>query len=97
MRLWYLSHMRAAKAQTSLRIRRKRQRLNCPYTMKVHAMAVTSPNSLYLPYVCRSMYPDFDTCEDQLAHRTFLSAPLFLEQNIKHLSGKFWDQTVCLN
>ena len=30
------------------------------------------------------MYPDFVTCEDQSAHRTALSAPLFLEQNIKH-------------
>ena len=29
------------------------------------------------------MYPDSVTCEDQPAHRTVLSAPLFLEQNIK--------------
>ena len=40
--------------------------------------------SLYLPHVCRSMYPDFVTCEDQPAHRTVLSAPLFLERNMKH-------------
>ena len=32
------------------------------------------------------MYPDFVTCEDQSAHRTALSAPLFLEQN-KHFVG----------
>ena len=38
------------------------------------------------------MYPDFVTCEDQSAHRTALSAPLFLEQNIKHLSGQIWAQ-----
>ena len=30
------------------------------------------------------MYPDFVTCEDQRAHHTVLSAPSFLEQNIKH-------------
>ena len=30
------------------------------------------------------MYLDFVTCEDQSAHRTVLSAPLYLEQNIKH-------------
>ena len=88
MRLWYLSHMRAGKAQTSLRIRGKRPRLNCPYTMEVHAVAVTSRNSLYLPHVCSSMYPNFVTCEDQLAHSKVLSAPLFLEQNIKHFVGQ---------
>ena len=33
------------------------------------------------------MNPDFVTCEDQPAHRTVLSAPLFLEQNIKHFVG----------
>ena len=33
------------------------------------------------------MYPDFVTCEDQPAHRTVLSATLFLEQNIKHFFG----------
>ena len=33
------------------------------------------------------MYPDFVTCEDQPAHRTVLSAPLVLEQNIKHFVG----------
>ena len=33
------------------------------------------------------MYPDFVTCEDQPAYRTVLSAPLFLEQNIKHFVG----------
>ena len=44
--------------------------------------------SLYLQRTCRSMYPDFVTCEDQPAHRTVLSAPLFLEQNIKHFVGQ---------
>ena len=38
------------------------------------------------------MYPDFVTCEDQSAHRTALSAPLFLEQNINILSGQIWTQ-----
>ena len=33
------------------------------------------------------MNPDLVTCEDQPAHRTVLSAPLFLEQNIKHFVG----------
>ena len=47
----------------------------------------TSRNSLYLPHVCRCMYPDFVTCEDQPTHHTVLSAPSFLEQNIKHFVG----------
>ena len=47
----------------------------------------TSRNSLYLPHVCRCMYPDFVTCEDQPAHHTVLTAPSFLEQNIKHFVG----------
>ena len=33
------------------------------------------------------MYPDFVTCEDQSAHRTALSAPLFLEQNMSQPHG----------
>ena len=32
------------------------------------------------------MYSDFVTCKDQPAHRTVLSATLFLEQNIKRLT-----------
>ena len=55
--------------------------------LKALEMIATSRNSLYLPklpHVCRCMYPDFVTCEDQPAHRTVLSASLFLEQNIKH-------------
>ena len=79
-----------------------RQRLNCPQTHRRNAcpgcefkiskaleMMGTSRNSLCLPHVCRctSMYPDFVTCEDQSAHRTALSALLFLEQNIKHFVG----------
>ena len=55
----------------------------------------TSRNSLCLPHVCRCMYPDFVTCEDQSAHRTALSALLFLEQNIKHLVGPDLGPTVC--
>ena len=50
-------------------------------------MFATSRNSLYLPHICRCMYPDFVTCKDQPAYRTVLSAPLFLEQNIKHFVG----------
>ena len=38
--------------------------------------------------------PDFVTCEDQSAHRTALSAPLFLEQNIKHFVGPDLGPTV---
>ena len=38
-------------------------------------------------HVCTCMYPDFVTCEDQPAYRAVLSAPLFLEQNIKHFVG----------
>ena len=38
------------------------------------------------------MYPDFVTCEDQSAHRTALSAPLFLEQTLNILSGQIWAQ-----
>ena len=33
------------------------------------------------------MCPNFVTCEDQPAHRTVSSAPLFLELNIKHFVG----------
>ena len=53
---------------------------------KALEMIRTSRNSLLLPQVC--MYPDFVTCEDQPARRTVLSAPLFLEQNIKHFVGQ---------
>ena len=50
-----------------------------------------------LPHVCRSMYPDFVTCEDQPAHHTVLSAPLFLEQNIKHFVGQVLGPNCLLN
>ena len=70
------------------------QRLNCPHThrrnvnegpchgceFKISKALGTSWNALYLPHVIGCMYPDFVTCEDQPAHRTVLSAPLFLEQ-----------------
>ena len=62
---------------------------------KALEMIGTSRNSLYLPHVCRSIYPDFVTCEDQPAHRTVLSAPLFLEQNIKHFVPKLSTKLVC--
>ena len=84
-----------------------RQRLNCPQTHRRNAcrgcefkiskaleMMGTSRNSICLPQVCRCMYPDFVTCEDQSAHRTALSAPLFLEQNIKHFVGPDLGPTV---
>ena len=57
----------------------------------------TSRNSLYLPHVCRSMYPDFVTCKDQPSHRTVLSAPLFLEQNVKHFVGQVLGPNCLLN
>ena len=64
---------------------------------KALEMIGTSRNSLYLPQVCRSMYPDFVTCEDQPAHRTVLSAPLFLEQSIKHFVGQVLGPNCPLN
>ena len=57
----------------------------------------TSLNSLYLPHDCRSMYPDIVTCEDQPSHRTVLSAPLFLQQNVKHFVGQVLGQNCLLN
>ena len=36
-------------------------------------MITTSQNSLYLPHVCRCIYPDFVTCEDQPALCTVTS------------------------
>ena len=76
--------MRAAKAQTSLRIRALTAHIHnesacsgCEFKIsKALEIIGTSRNSLYLPHVCRSMYPDFVTCEDQPAHRTVLSAPI---------------------
>ena len=64
---------------------------------KAIEMIGTSRNSLYLPHVCRSMYPDFVTCEAQPAHHTILSAPLFLKQNIKHFVGQFLGPNCLLN
>ena len=64
---------------------------------KALEMIGTSRNSLYLPHVCRSMYPDLVTCEDQPAHRTVLSAPLFLEQNMKHFVGQVLSPNCLLN
>ena len=48
---------------------------------KALEMIVTSRSFIY------HMYPALVACEDQPAHRTVLSAPLFLEQNIKHFVG----------
>ena len=64
---------------------------------KALEMIGTSRNSLYLPYVCRSIYPDFVTWEDQPAHRTVLSAPLFLEQNMKHFVRQVLGPNCLLN
>ena len=64
---------------------------------KALEMIGTSRNSLYLPHVCRSIYPDFVTCEDQPAHRTVLSAPLFLEQNMKHFVRQVLGPNCLLN
>ena len=105
MRLWYLSHMRAAKAQTSLHIRGKSTHIHnegacrgCEFKIsKALEMSGTSRNWLYLPYVWGSMYPDFVTCEDQPAHHTVLSAPLFLEQKFKHFVGQVLDPNCLLN
>ena len=57
--------MRAAKAQTSLRIRALTAHINnesacsgCEFKIsKALEIIGTSRNSLYLPHVCRSMYP----------------------------------------
>ena len=43
------------------------------------------------------MYPDFVTCEDQPVHRSVLSAPLFLEQNVKHFVGQVLGPNCLLN
>ena len=43
------------------------------------------------------MYPDFVKCEDQPAHRTVLSAPLILEQNMKHFVGQVLGPNCLLN
>ena len=91
--------MRAAKAQTSLRIRGKSPApchihnesacRGCEFKIsKALEMIGTSRNSLYLPHVCRSMYPDFVSWEDEPAHHTVFSAPLFLEQNMNHFGGQ---------
>ena len=92
--------MRAAGLRRACAPMENRQRLNCPQTHRRNAcrgcefkiskaleMMGTSRNSLCLPHVCRCMYPDFVTCEDHSAHRTALSAPLFLEQNMYHFVG----------
>ena len=47
-------------------------------------MIATSRNSLYYHTSVDVCTPTWLQCEDQPAHRTVLSAPLFLEQNIKH-------------
>ena len=67
--------------------------------MKVHALILGNiaplsgcefKNSKALHLGIRFIYHtpvDFVTCEDQPVHRTVSSAPLFLEQNIKHFVG----------
>ena len=66
------------------------------HMMKVHAK-LESRNSLYLPHVRRCMYASFVTWEDQSAHRTVFTAPLFLEQHIKHFVGSDLGQNCLLN
>ena len=58
---------------------------------KAIEMIVTSRNSLYLPQ------SDFVPCEDQPVHHTVLSAPLFLEQNVKHFVGQVLGPNCLLN
>ena len=53
--------------------------------------------TFYLPHVCRSMYPDFVTCEDQPVHCTVLSAPLFQEQSVKNFVGQVLGPNCLLN
>ena len=79
MRLWYLSHILILGNIAPLS--------GCEFKNSKALEIATSRNLLYLPHVFRCMYPDFVTCEDQYSHRTVLSAPLFLEQNIKHFVG----------
>ena len=67
--------------------------------MKVHALIFGNiaplsgcefKNSKALPLGIRFIYHtsvDFVTCEDQPEHRSVSTAPLFLEQNIKHFVG----------
>ena len=64
---------------------------------KALEMIGTSGNSLYLPHICGKFVTDFVTCEDQPAHRTVLSARLFLEQNIKHFVRQVLGPNCLLN
>ena len=41
--------------------------------------------------------PTFFTCEYQPVHRSVLSAPLFLEQNVKHFVGQVLGPNCLLN
>ena len=80
-----LAHPRKIASALTAHIHNEGACRGCEFKIsKALEMIGASRNSLYLPHVCRSMYPDFVTCKDQPAHRTVLSAPLFLEQNIKH-------------
>ena len=73
-------------------------RRGCEFKIsKALEMILTSRHSLYWALVCRNMYPDFVTCEDQPAHRTVLSAPLILEQNMKHFVGQVLGPNCLLN
>ena len=55
-------------------------------------MIGTSRNSLYLPEVCTPTL-----LHAMPAHRTVLSAPLYLEQNIKHVVGQVLGPNCLLN
>ena len=73
--------MRVAKAQTSLRIRGIASALSKSVKPDISEFALfTTRLQIYVP---RLRYMRRSAC----AHPTVLSAPLFLEQNIKHFVG----------
>ena len=92
------AHLRKIPSAFTAHIHNEGACRGCEFNFsKAVEMIVTSRNSLYLPHVCRSMYPDFVTCEAQPAHHTILSAPLFLKQNIKHFVGQCLGPNCLLN
>ena len=92
------AHPRKIASALTVQIHNEGALRGCEFkTSKALEMIGTSQNLLYLPRVCRCMYPDFVTCEGQPAHHTVLSAPLFLEQNIKHFVGQVLGSNCLLN
>ena len=59
--------------------------LSCCEFKNSNALEMISEFTLFTTRL--DVYTDFVTCEDQPVRRTILSAPLFLEQNIKHFVG----------